>query len=396
MSPHAALLKALLSRNCERPYDATFILYTDADGASSNLAEPSNVTVKLVAPPQRSVRKMPDEWWVNVALPRAARADHLGLFFSPYYKVPLALPTTRVNMIHDLSFFVLPDELVAPRYQSNARRWWLQRLMQLYCRRVKFTLTVSNYSKGCLQDILGLDASRIRVCPNGVDLETASTVDDRLMGDLKARLGLPDEYLLFVGSNIKKKNIEGLLAAYALLPQEQRARFPLVLKTTTRDALERRARDLGVLEHVMIVEEHLSDREMAALIGRAKAMALLSFDEGFGIPVAEAMAAGVPVVVSRGGALQEVVGDAGILVDPASAEEAARGLMRLLASTPAQYRQLSDRCRVRAEAFSVQRAADRLFAVMEEAMERRRPSTPASAAASLNAPAESAARALQQ
>jgi glycosyltransferase involved in cell wall biosynthesis len=361
-----------LVQNGKAQYDATFRLYTDEQGSKSAFAQADNVGVRIVESYPRISRTLPDDWWINTMLPRAAREDRVDLFFSPYYKVPLPLSVMRINMIHDLSFFVLPAELIAERYRSKLQRWRLRRLMQLYCAKAQFTVTVSEYSRHCLQSVLGLDPARIRVCSNGVDLDVFTSLDHRQVRALRDACGLPEDYLLYVGSNIKKKNLEGLLAAYALLPREQRERLPLVLRTKP-GTLAQQAASLGIDDTIVVLEEQLSDEQMAALIGGARALALLSYDEGFGIPVIEAMAAGVPVVVSKGGALAEVAGDAGMLVDPASPREAANALMQVLACSSEDYQRLSARCRARAELFSAARAADRLFAVMEEAIVSRTP-----------------------
>ena len=366
VSPHAALLKAFLSRNAEQPFRAKFILYGDGKVTVSSLTKAPNVDVRVVRAIPEYIGQMLDDWWVNVALAKAARADRIDAFFSPYYKVPLFLRVPRINMVHDLSYFVLPDELLQSRFRPKARKWHLKRFMMVNCNAAKFTVTVSNYSKGCLQKILKLEPTRIRVCHNGVNLGIAQCTRG-LLNELKTRFCLPEEYLLFVGSNIEKKNLQGLLTAFSLLPEDLRVHVPLVLKTSS-GSLEIHTKQLGILGQVIIIDEHLSDREVASLIGGARALALLSFDEGFGMPVVEAMAAGVPVVVARGSALEEIVSHSGLLVDPYRPEDAAEALMRILMSTPDKYRQMSERCRAQAEKFSETRAAGCLFSIMKEAI----------------------------
>jgi glycosyltransferase involved in cell wall biosynthesis len=365
INPHAALMRTLLSCNLKRPYPAKFVLFADKD-ASSPLTTPDNVARRTVTHSEHL--HLSDDRWLNFALPAAAREEKLDLFLSPYYKAPLALGgVKRINMIHDVSHFILPGKFLPSRYRSRTARWCLKHAMQLHCARVSFTLTVTEYSKRCLRDVLGLAEARIRVCPNGVDLALFREPDPAIFQRMKARWGLSKDYLLYVGANTEKKNVPGLLEAYSRLPFSMRARVPLVLRTGEA-GIGDEVRRLKIQQNVVILPEPLSQPEMAALIGGATALALLSFDEGFGIPVAEAMAAGVPVVVSGGVALEEVVGDAGIVVDPANVEEAASALFRVLTCSKDELDLMSAACRARAQVFSADRVGDQLLGMLRDAV----------------------------
>lgn len=365
MSPHSALLKVMLLTNQRSPFNAVFILYTDSEPVNKASICSDNVVVRVVQSSTQLKHIMADERWLNIVLPQIARKDKLDLFFSPYYKIPLSLRVPRINMIHDLSFFVLPENLLSGLHRSCLRRWLLKRAMRFYSRESITTLTVSKYSKRCLIEILGLHSDHVEICWNGMDAEMFRNLPVQAFERLKVRYSLPAQYLLYVGSNLRKKNLDGLIRAYAALPKEQRLRFPLVLKTSI-GILAHLVKELGLTEQIVFIEDYLPDSDIAVLIRGAKALVLISFDEGFGIPVVEAMAAGVMVVVSREGALEEVVGDAGMLVDPYRPEDTTKALITILTASDQQYRRWSERCLSRAKLFSNKTVAEHFFSVITQ------------------------------
>jgi alpha-1,3-rhamnosyl/mannosyltransferase len=180
-----------------------------------------------------------------------------------------------------------------------------------------------------------------------------------------------DGYILFIGTLGKRKNLGALLDAYGRLRQEHRRIPPLVIAgRSTPDAepwLERLSRPplAGHTRHI----GYAMDKEQ--LYAGARLVVVPSLDEGFGIPVLEAMAAGVPVVAANRGALPEVLGDAGVLVDPADAEQIASAIHRMVSDD-----EFAKRCAecglVRARRFSWKRAATSLRCAYEAAIDAHR------------------------
>jgi glycosyltransferase involved in cell wall biosynthesis len=165
-------------------------------------------------------------------------------------------------------------------------------------------ITVSEFSRAELIEFLGVPGERIRVVPGGVDPRFSAAIDTE---PVLRRFGLTKPYVLAVGDRGPRKNLEALRPAVGLLRREG---IELVVAGGGRShqlgaALEG-ARDLG----------YVPDDDLPALYAGARAFALPSLHEGFGLTVLEAMAAGVPVVASRRAALPEVVTGAGLLVDP--------------------------------------------------------------------------------
>jgi glycosyltransferase involved in cell wall biosynthesis len=231
---------------------------------------------------------------------------------------PLLLPSrsaAQVVTIHDLHFLAHPD-----RTSAEIRRDYAT-LVRAHAHRADRIIVVSKFVAGEVQRLLDIPADRISVCANGAPEWKGPPADSDAGG-----------YLLYTGTIEPRKNVGGLLDAYARLI----ARRP----NTPRLVIAGRAEHGSAAVLARLNEPPLagnveyrgyvpaSDRE--ALFKGAHAFVLPAFDEGFGIPAVEAMAAGVPVVVSNRGALPEVVGDAGLFIDPDDIESLTSALDRML------------------------------------------------------------------
>ena len=296
-------------------------------------------------------------WWDQVALPAALRRDGVDVFLSPYYKRPLAAPCPAVVTIHDL-FFI--------GYPGRRRRLYdaaMTRLARLYAAGASAIIADSEHSRRQIVDRLGLAADRTVVIPVGLGPEFrpgAPTAAQR------ERYGLGSCYALYVGNFMPHKNLPRLLRAWAALPEGLRVSHRLVLAGgghAGRPALAALADSLGLGDRV-VFPGLIDDADLPALYGGAAALVQPSLDEGFGLPALEAMACGAPVVASRRGALPEVVGDAGVLVDPEDERALASALTRVLGSA-AEREALAGRGLRRAAGFTAERTAGRVVDLLQ-------------------------------
>jgi glycosyltransferase involved in cell wall biosynthesis len=236
---------------------------------------------------------------------------------------PLLMPArqaAQVVTIHDLNFLAHPE-----RTRAEIRRDYA-RLVRTHATRADRVIVVSHFTAREVQRQLGVPAERISVCPPGAP-EWTSRANHPKPG-----------YVLFLGTLEPRKNVGGLLDAYERLlgttaGQSAAGRVPeLVLAgnatEASRDWLDRLARAplAGHVRHIGYVQP--ADRR--ALYEGARLLVQPSFEEGFGIPVLEAMTLGVPVVASDRGALPEVLGDAGLLVDPNDSDGMGAAIQRML------------------------------------------------------------------
>ncbi|MCS7312005.1 MAG: glycosyltransferase family 4 protein [Acidobacteria bacterium] len=279
---------------------------------------------------------------------------------SPY---PLALPTRTARTIitvHDL-WFLRPDagteaEIARdyPRFFPTACRW--------ACR----ILTVSETTARQLEDLYPAVRDRIRVTPLGVPPEFLVPPSPDSAAEVRRAYGLPEGYVLFVGALNRRKN-PGLAFEAVRILQSKGWVGPWVVVgqgPLEADLRERQHRS-GVVVHFI---GYVPRQQLPAIYGGAALLLMTSHDEGFGIPLLEAMASGVPVVALRRGAVPEVVGDAAVLVDEADAEAIAAACERVLADS-ALRTDLIQRGRVRAQHFRWSETARRTYEVYREVVE---------------------------
>jgi len=230
---------------------------------------------------------------------------------------PLLLPSrcaAQVVTIHDLHFLAHPE-----RTRAEIRRDY-PALVREHAHRAARIVVPSRFTAGEVERQLGVPAERIAVCPPGAPAWTPRAIPP------------PDGYILFFSTIEPRKNVGGLLDAYERLIASGRQAPELVLAGRASDEagpwLERLTHPplAGRVRHIGYVDP--SNR--LELYSGARLLVMPSFDEGFGIPVLEAMTLGVPVVASNRGALPEVLGDAGPLVDPDEPAEMAGAIARLL------------------------------------------------------------------
>jgi len=274
---------------------------------------------------------------------------------------PLAIPTrraARVITIHDLHFLRHPE-----RMSAEMRRDY-PALVRTHARAAHGVVVSSRYTAADVQATLGVSADRITICPPGVPPWTDAV---RALRKRQA-----PRHFLVLGTLEPRKNLGVLLEAYALVRRRCPEAPPLVLAgqaTPAARAWLQRADAPDLSGHVTCTG-YVDDATRQQLLAAAHALVMPSLDEGFGLPVLEAMASGVPVIVSSGGALPEVVGNAARPIDPTDVEGFAGALCALL--EPAEAEAAASRGLMRAEAFDWARTARHMWNGYRAALERAR------------------------
>jgi alpha-1,3-rhamnosyl/mannosyltransferase len=193
-------------------------------------------------------------------------------------------------------------------------------------------ICISQATADDVMRLYGVAPDRMRIVPYGIDTWFRPVTDHAVLAAFRDRHDLPKAFVLYVGNTRPHKNVPGLLEGFArFLAEPGAASATLVLAgSKERFFSDTRAmiHELG-LERRVVCLDHLGDEELRWLYCAARVLVLLSTKEGFGLPPVEAMACGTPVLVSTYGALPEVVGEAGLQVDPFDYGEIGQALLRL-------------------------------------------------------------------
>ena len=284
----------------------------------------------------------------------------LDLFHSPDFVPPRRGRYRRVITVQDLAF------LTAGAAVPEESRRYYGRWIRTAVAEADAIIAISHATKNALVDELGVPSGKITVTHLGRDDRLESGVPTERENALR-RLGLEPGYILSVASFEWRKNHIHLLEAYRLLRSLRKDTPPLVLvgyRGPTLAHVRFTIHDLGLEQHVLLFVD-LPKEDLPSIYGGARLFTMLSLDEGFGLPLVDAMACGLPSVVSRRGALPEIAAGAALEVDPSTIEDAVEALVRLLDDVSLCQR-LAARARKRSRAFSWEKTARETLAVYDE------------------------------
>lgn len=294
--------------------------------------------------------------WEQIRLPSLARKARVDVLINPINTAPLAFPR-NILVIHDLSFLEHPE-------------WFGWGFLRFYrtivpraARRALAVVTVSEYSKGRIVDLLGVPPERVHVIYQGVDPKFCPVGQDEVE-EVRRKFGLARPYVLFVGSIAPRKNLTAAIAAFDLVRKKLSAVYELVVVGTK--SFQFSSVELPEAAQSVRAIGYMTDENLPALYAGAELLLYPSLYEGFGLPPLEAMACGTPVVTSNCTSLPEVVGDAALVVDPSNVDQLADAICRVLTDRHLAQ-ELRRRGPERARRFSWNEAAQRMLAVCREA-----------------------------
>jgi glycosyltransferase involved in cell wall biosynthesis len=306
------LLRALV----EDPSGDTYqVLTPHPDRLRSILALPPAATIVRVRP-GASVLRIP------FGIPNAVRRHRSDVLHVSYVAPPaVACPT--VVTVHDLSYLAYPESL------SPRARLILRLLVPASVRRAARVIAVSRFTRDELVRRYGIAEEKIAV------IHEAAGPAFRVLEDARSRQlpdGVTEPFVLAVGNLEPRKNLARLIEAFATIAREPGVSAKLVLVGKSKGesaSLAQLVERLGLRERVVFTG-FVEEAELILLYNRAALFVYPSLYEGFGLPPLEAMACGCPVVASNVTAMPEVLGDAALLVDPASARDLAAAIRKLL------------------------------------------------------------------
>ncbi len=276
--------------------------------------------------PNAEVRVIPfPRLWTHLRLSWEMAWRPPDLLFVPAHVLPLIRPRRTLVTIHDLGYRYFPEA------HPLGQRLYLDWSTRRNARVATHILADSQATRDALVREYGIAASKITVAYPGYDSDLAPVRDPVRLAAVQARYGIPGPYILFMGRVQPRKNLARLIEAFARLAST-RPNLSLVLAGPTgwlAEPIRARVHALG-LEGRVLFPGYIAAADKAALLSGAQVFAYPSLYEGFGFPVLEAQACGVPLLASNTSSLPEVVGDGGLLVDPLDEVAIADGLTRLL------------------------------------------------------------------
>lgn len=269
-----------------------------APGAPVHAEVPANRPTRLV--------------WEQVRAPRLADELALDVWHGPHYTMPARVTTPAVVTIHDLTFFDHPE------WHERGKVLFFRQMIRVSARRARALVAVSERTATRLRAVVA-PVAPVLVVPHGVDHDRfrPGPLGDPADLDALRAIGVRPPYVAFAGVVEPRKGIPTLVDAFARIARD-RPELRLVLAghdgwgmVAVRDAVERS----GVASRVLR-PGYVPSSTVPALFRQAVVVAYPSFEEGFGLPALEAMACGAPLVSTTGSAIEEVVGDAALLVPP--------------------------------------------------------------------------------
>jgi len=300
--------------------------------------------------------------WQQLRLPRRLARGDVDLFWSPLTTLPLRCPVPAVVTVHDLTALLFPEA-----HRAKVR-WSILPFLGRSLALARRVVAVSEATARDLAFHFPESREKVRVVAEGVDPRFRPAGAEEV-ARIRASLGAPDGYLLYVGTLEPRKNLSTLLTAWEALVADDPRFPPLVVAGGPGWKSRRLAARLAALEgRGLIRAGRVGDDRLVELYRGARAFVYPSLYEGFGLPPLEAMACGVPVVVADASSLPEVVGDAGLTVDPRDAAGLAHAIGRLVAD-PGLAAELGAKGAERARRFTWERTARGMEEVFAEAVD---------------------------
>lgn len=257
------------------------------------------------------------------------------VYVFPHFSSWPTLHSPSVPVIYDLSFVLHPE------FSADRNASFLIKQTELAAKRASRIITISNNSKDEIADHYKIDRDIIDIIYPIIDKGSFYKRTPAEIKNVRAKYGVFDKYILFVGNIEPRKNLVTLLRAYAMLDHEELKDYSLLLvgaKGWKDDEIhdlmnELQAKGLKVIQPA----SYVTDEDMPALVSGASIFTYVSRYEGFGIPPVEAMFCGTPVISSDNSSLPEAVGSAALMVNAEDTEEISKAIDKLLHDTKLQH-----------------------------------------------------------
>lgn len=293
----------------------------------------------------------PRKFWTQFGLPLDLylHQPKPDVFFTPGHYLPRWSPCPTVMSIMDLSYIHFPEMF------RKRDLWQLQLWTARSVKKAKKIFTISQFSKNAIINHYRLKPEKVVVAYPGFKMAKS-----KKKTNLK-KYGVEGDFLLYVGTLQPRKNLDKLIEAFSQLENRSLKLVIVGKKGWLYEEIFKKVKQLG-LEKRVIFTGYVPDEDLPVFYQKAQCFVLVSLYEGFGLPVLEAMAHGCPVVASNVSSLPEVVGDAGVLVDPNEVEEITQGIEKAMK----ERKELVEKGYQQAKKFSWEKTARETLKIIKE------------------------------
>ncbi len=262
--------------------------------------------------------------WEQAVLPLALKKAKIDLLHALAFAAPLAAPVPFITTIYDLSFIRYPEAF------RPHNRWYLRTFTKHSARRAKAIIAISESTRQDVIQAFGVSPEKVHTVYCGVDSDF-KPLPPTAIAAFKAKKGLPEKFILRLGTIEPRKNVEGLIKAYALWRKQDKNAPKLFIaggKGWYYQRVFQLVEELGLNEHI-VFPGYLPQEDLPLWYNASDLFVYPSHFEGFGLPVLEAMACGTPVITSNVSSLPEVAGEAGILVSPTDTKALSQAMQTI-------------------------------------------------------------------
>ncbi len=331
----------------DRPFDASFVFE-------------KNVTPIVLFPPARHPFLF--ILWFECAVKRALKKHRIDLFFSTDGYLSLGSNVPQIGVIHDLNYEHFPNDV------PWLARKYLKYFFPKFAQKARHIITVSEFSKSDIIKTYNVPSNQVTAIWNDASKGFSKISEEKKVA-IRKRYTQQAPYFLFVGSIHPRKNVGRLLEAFVLFRKKCPIDYKLVI---VGEPMWKKQGFIPAIsesykEHVVFTG-HLKPDELSLIMGAAEIFTYVSYFEGFGIPLVEAMKSGVPILCANQTALPEVAGDAALYCDPFNVEDIAQKMIQLVEDAPLRMA-FAKRSFERSTHFSWDSSAKKVWEVLSNHLE---------------------------
>lgn len=342
----------------QHPKDQFIFLY---DQSTASLSLPQNASLVKITPPPTNFFLY--KWWYDVKVASALKKHEADVFICPYGLCSL---TTKVPQV-----LIIPDLAIASysAFLPKNALFFYKKYISRFIKKAKSVSTLSAFTKEELVKMYKIPQEKITVI-GGAATDIFKVLSEHEKESIKAKYAQGCEYFIFTGGLDSQHNTMTLLKAFSIFKKWQKTNMKLVIVGDT-SARKKEIEKINTYKYKndIFLTGHLSQQELAAIIGSAYAMIFPSLHSGFCLPVLQAMQCEVPVITSPGNSMTEISDDAALYADPQNANEIA-DQMKLIFKDENLRTRLIEAGKERSKLFSCHKTAESLWRSVEQALIR--------------------------